>query len=109
MLFLTRPSPQSQFEKKTGQQANKSKRETAKKWVFFRKISLKRGGSGIPKLYVEFWWPLFLAMKFIFLFLNLAKINIFISKRAYGVDSTANSVLGWVGQILYQYQNKRSQ
>ena len=74
MLFLTRPSPQSQFEKKTGQQANKSKRETAKKWVFFRKISLKRGGSGIPKLYVEFWWPLFLALK---TRLFLAKIHIF--------------------------------
>jgi len=29
---------------------------------------------------VKFWWPVFLAMKFIFLFLNLAKIHIFISK-----------------------------
>ena len=30
------------------------------------------GGLGIPKLYVKFLWPLFLAMKFTFLFLNLA-------------------------------------
>ena len=52
-------------------------------------------GFGIPKLYVEFWWPLFLALKFTFLFLNLAlkftflflnlaKIQIFIPKSAYG-------------------------
>ena len=41
-------------------------------------------GGGIPKLYVKFWWPLFLAMKFTFLFLNLAKIHIFIPKSAYG-------------------------
>ena len=33
-------------------------------------------GGGIPKLYVKFWWSLFLAMKFTFLFLNLAKIQI---------------------------------
>ena len=38
------------------------------------------GRVGIPKLYVKFWWPLFLAMKFTFLFLNLAKIHIFIPK-----------------------------
>ena len=37
-------------------------------------------GFGIPKFYVKFWWPLFLAMKFTFLFLNLAKIHIFIPK-----------------------------
>ena len=41
-------------------------------------------GVGIPKLYVKFWWPLFLAIKFTFLFLNLAKIQIFIPKSAYG-------------------------
>ena len=40
----------------------------------------KKGGFGIPKLFVKFWWPLFLAMKFTFLFLNLAKIHIFIPK-----------------------------
>ena len=38
-------------------------------------------GIGIPKLYIKFWWQLFLAMKFTFLFLNLAKIQIFIQKR----------------------------
>ena len=32
------------------------------------------------------WWPLFLAMKFTFLLLNLAEINIFILKSAYGGD-----------------------
>ena len=32
--------------------------------IFFRNISLiGGGGSGIPKLYVKFWWPLFLALK----------------------------------------------
>ena len=40
-------------------------------------------GSGIPKLYVKFRWPLFLAMKFTYLFLNLAKIQILIPKSAY--------------------------
>ena len=33
---------------------------------------------------VKFWWPLFLAIKFTFLFLNLVKIHIFIPKSAYG-------------------------
>ena len=42
------------------------------------------GWVGIPKLYVNFWWPLFLALKFTFLFLNLAKIHFFIPKSAYG-------------------------
>ena len=42
------------------------------------------GGFGIPKLYVKFWLPLFLAIKFTFLFLNLAKIQIFIPKNAFG-------------------------
>ena len=39
------------------------------------KISFRRGGgvSGIPKLYVKFWWPLFLALKFTFLILDLAR------------------------------------
>ena len=36
-----------------------------------------------PK-YVKFLWPLFSALKFTFLFLNLAKIQIFILKSAYG-------------------------
>ena len=40
--------------------------------------------SGIPKLYVTFWWPLFLAIKFIFLFLNLAKIQILFLKVPMG-------------------------
>ena len=34
--------------------------------------------------YVKFWRPLFLALKFTFLFLKLAKIQIFIPKSAYG-------------------------
>ena len=29
---------------------------------------------------MKFWWPLFLTLKFTFLFLNLAKIQIFITK-----------------------------
>ena len=42
------------------------------------------GGFGIPKLYVKFWWPLFLAMKFTFLFLNLGKIQFFTPKGTGG-------------------------
>ena len=30
-------------------------------------------GFGIPKLYVRFWWPSFLAMKFTFLFQNVQR------------------------------------
>ena len=30
-------------------------------------------GGDIPKLYVKFGWPLFLAMKFTFLFLNVPR------------------------------------
>ena len=60
--------------------------------MFFRNISeIRRGGFGIPKLYVKFWWPFFLAKKFTFLFLNLAKINIFIPKSAYGEGGSAVS------------------
>ena len=39
---------------------------------------------GILKLFVKFWWPLFLAIKFTFLFLNLGKIQIFIPKSTEG-------------------------
>ena len=45
----------------------------------------------IPILYVKFWRPLFLVLKFTFLFLNLAKIQIFIPKSAYGGGGTAGS------------------
>ena len=52
--------------------------------MFFRKISkIREEVVDIPKLYVKFWWPLFLAMKFTFLFVNLAKIDIFIPESAY--------------------------
>ena len=44
----------------------------------------KGGGYGVPKLYVKFWWPLFLALKFTFLFLKLAEIQIFIPQSACG-------------------------
>ena len=43
-----------------------------------------------PKLYVKFWWPLFLALKFTFLSLNLAKIQIFIPKCTEGGGSTGS-------------------
>ena len=49
--------------------------------MFFRNIFEIWGGGqggGIHKFYMKFWWPLFLAMKFTFLFLNLAKIHIII-------------------------------
>ena len=60
-------------------------REALKKTVFFRNNSQIRGrGFGIPKLYVKFWRPLFLAIKFTFSFLNLAKIQFFIPKSASG-------------------------
>ena len=45
-----------------------------------KKLLNKGGGVGIPKLYLKLWWLLFLAMKFTFLFLILAKIHIFIHK-----------------------------
>ena len=54
---------------------------STKKTVFLGIIP-KQGGVGIPRLYVKFWWPLFLAIRFTFLFLNLAKIHIFIPKSA---------------------------
>ena len=42
-------------------------------------------GKHYKKLFLGiFWWLLFLAMKFTFLFLNLAKIQIFIPKSAHG-------------------------
>ena len=40
------------------------KGSTKKLVSFFKKYFLnKEGGSSIPKLYVKFWWPLFLAFK----------------------------------------------
>ena len=48
-------------------------------------------GDGILKLSAKFWWPLFLAIKSKILFLNLAKIQIFIPKSAYGGGGTAGS------------------
>ena len=55
-------------------------REAVQK-LFFRNIFFIRGGGvSIPKLYMEFWWPLFLAKKFTFLFLNLVKTHMFIPK-----------------------------
>ena len=63
--------------------------------VFFLGIVLnKGGGSGIPKPYVKFWWSLFLAKRFTFLFLNLAKIHIFIPKSAYGGGGGGSANLG---------------
>ena len=59
-------------------------REAVKNYFLGTIPKYGRGGVGIPKLYVKFWWPLFLALKFTFLFLNLAKIQIFIPKSAYG-------------------------
>ena len=50
-------------------------------------------GVGIPKLYVTFWWPLFLALKFTFLFLNVAKIHIFIPKSAHGGGATGLGII----------------
>ena len=61
------------------------KGSTKKLVSFFKKYFLnKEGGSSIPKLYVKFWWPLFLAIKFKFLLQNLAKIHIFIPKCTEG-------------------------
>ena len=50
------------------------------KKYFLRILPQKGGGVGIPKLYVKFWWPLFLATNVTFSFQNLAKIHIFIPK-----------------------------
>ena len=42
-------------------------REALRKIGIFHEYFLnKGGGSGIPKLYVKFWWPLFLALKNLF-------------------------------------------
>ena len=40
--------------------------EALKKIVFLGEYFLNKGegGFGIPKLYVKFWWPLFLAIDF---------------------------------------------
>ena len=59
-------------------------REAVKKNSVFYRNNSKGQGVGIPTLYVKFWWPLFLALKFMFLFLNLAEIQIFIPKSAGG-------------------------
>ena len=52
------------------------------------------GGVSIPTLYVNSWWPLFLAMKFSFLYLNLAKILNFIPKCTKGGGEGATNGLG---------------
>ena len=41
-------------------------------------------GSGILKLYVKFWWPLFLSMKFTFLFRNFCPNSLFYSSMYRG-------------------------
>ena len=61
----------------------KSGKRNTKKTVFLGIIPKQGGGVGIPKLYVKFLWPFVLAIKFTILFLNLAKIQIFIPKSAY--------------------------
>ena len=54
-------------------------KEAVKK-LFFKELFLNKGGGvGIPRLYVKFWWLLFLAIKITFLFLNLTKIQFFYS------------------------------
>ena len=53
---------------------------------------MRGGWVGIPKLYVKFWWLLFLAIKFTFLFLNLAKIQIFIRKSIEGVSTGLGNI-----------------
>ena len=48
--------------------------------IYTQRPGARLGVSGIPKLHVKFWWPLFLALNFSFLFLNLAEIQIYILK-----------------------------
>ena len=60
----------------------------------------------IPKLYVKLWWPLFFAMKFTFIFLNLAKIQIFIPKSAYG--GGGGEVLGIIPKKSFFTASHRS-
>ena len=70
-VHLQRANCQVQFRKR------RHLREAVKKIEFFWEYFLNQGGGvGILKLYVKFYWPLFLAIKFTFLFLNLAKIQI---------------------------------
>ena len=56
-----------------------------KNGIFWEYFLHKGGGVSIPKLYVKFWWPFFLAMEFTLLYLNLGKIQILIPKSTEGV------------------------
>ena len=69
----------SQLVLKSLRVSNPTAKESTPKenWCFLGTFPKQGGGVSIPKLYVKFWWPLFLAMKFTFLLLNLAKIQIF--------------------------------
>ena len=51
------------------------------------------GGFGIPKFFVKFWDPLFLALKFTFLFLNVAKIQILFLKVPMGGGSAGLGII----------------
>ena len=68
-------------QEKKWQLATGGVREALKKVGIFKEYFLNKGGGfGNPKLFVKFWWPLFLALNFTFLFLNLAKIQLLIPK-----------------------------
>ena len=52
---------------------NKNCNKGRSKQFFLGNILNKGGGVGIAKLFVKFWWPFFLAMKFTFLFLYVPR------------------------------------
>ena len=74
------------------------------------------GGFGILKLYMKFWWPLFLAMKFTFLFLNLGKIKIYIPTSTEGVGGLPveelflkKTALFFSASLIRHHQSKHNQ
>ena len=76
-------------------------REALKNGIFQEYILNKGGGSGIPKLYVKFWWPLFLALKtrrfwpkvtFLILYLN-DRARCIQSGKKYNVQCSVSSFL----------------
>ena len=78
------------------------------KWVMDPENGLKsirgnKGGhvSAVGKRKRKFWWQLFLAMEFTFLFLNLAKIYIFIPKFTEVGGGGGSTGLGYIPITIF--------
>ena len=57
---------------------------------------------------MKFWWPLFLAMKFTFVFLNLGKIQIFIPKKKQFFSAFLINYHLSSGKLVQCWQRERS-